>query len=108
MYDDKRRLRDIANEAKKNAYMKYLPQYKEFYKHFLYPSMVKEAEQGNFSICIEVRDDTVEYLFFYNHEIGRLPKNKYTYEILRVFLDEEGYSIKTKEENNNFYINISW
>ena len=107
-YTDKNRLRDIAEETKKNAYEKYLPQYQDFYEHFLYPMMIKEAEKGNFNIYLRVTDETTYYRFAYELWRGNIPHNKYSSEHLRHFLEEKGYTLKSQEENNKTYLVISW
>lgn len=107
-YTDINRLRDIAEEAKKNAYEKYLPQYQDFYEHFLYPMMIKEAEKGNFNIYLQVTNEITEYRFAYELWRGSIPHNKYSSEHLRRFLGEKGYTLKSQEENNKTYLVISW
>lgn len=108
-YTDKNRLRDIAEETKKNAYEKYLPQYQNFYEHFLYPAMIKEAEKGRFCIGLEMTDETVWYQFAYEWTRGNIPKNDFSKDHLKKFLNDKGYSLEVVSvDHKTAYINISW
>ncbi len=108
-YTDINRLRDIVEEAKKNAYEKYLPQYEDFYEHFLYPAMIKEAKKGRSYIGLEMTDETVWYQFAYEWTRGNIPKNDFSKDHLKKFLNDKGYSLEVAPvDRKTAYVDISW